>query len=305
MNKKNKIYMSVEEGFYTTPEYKYRTSKNLVNKLNEQYDLTLVVPSEYNIDDMTINSGYKLIDDSVEKVLGEHNPEGDMFIIYGDETSKNKGLAFGRNQYKFLRGLETSKKFGYFFNKPDVEEATLKDKLVDLGKKYSGVVANTFFYESDDQLREEFSKYGSIVLKPVFGCASAGVRKFDSFNEFKSVELKHPINEYIFQEPLEGSETRVILLDGNYIGSRTDFDYMPWSNKNPKTFLGDPNDMQLESARILQKELGADLIGVDFMGDKIYELNGTGTGLISYDHNNNLIFDYTENFIKFINSKLR
>jgi len=297
--------MSVEEGFEKTPESKYRTSKKIISLLNEKYDLFLVNPADYSMSNLEINRAFKFDGSNLTQVLNKHQPEGDMFIIYGDETSKNKGIEFGRAEYKFLKQLEKSGNFGYFFNRPSTEEATLKDNLVALHRTYPDLVAKTFFYENEDQMKSEFKKNEFLVIKPIFGCASAGVKKITSIGDLENIATKEILQKnYVFQEPLQGPEVRVILLDKTYLGSRQDINYQPWAVSPALTTMGNPSSQQIVESKELASHLGADILGVDFMGSKVYEINGTGTGLIAVNQKGNLLFDYTSNFLKFIEQKL-
>ena len=294
--------MSVEKDFEKTPSDKYRTSKKIISVLNRLSDLVLVTPTEYN-EDLSVSSAYKILDGELVTTQGRHVPHGDLFITYGDETSKNLGLGFARMQYDYLSRLEESGSFTQFFNKSEVEERTMKENLINLRAQFGDVFAQTYKVEDERQIQELFNKHGSLIAKPIFGCASAGVKKINNMSDFYQNELNEKINDYVFQEPLNGLETRVIVLGGEYLGSRQDLHYEPWSEKKPSTKIGSPSVQMIDFTKDLAENMGADILGVDFMDDKVYEINGTGTGLIAYN-DNELLFDYTPQFVDYVEKKM-
>ena len=300
-----RIYMSVEEGFEKSPPNLYRTSKSIINKLNNIYDLFLVHPGDYDIETLTIKQAFKIKPSSkLEKVLDSHEPRGDLFIIYGDETSKNIGFEFAEQQYDFLEKIESSGNFSKFLNKPGTEKNTLKNCLVDLSKDISFGIASTFKIEHLSEIKEYVKNYGSIIAKPIFGCRGSGVFKIESSNNLEYIFENKSIDDYVFQEPLAGPEKRVVLLNGELLCSRIHYDReTPWSSSDSqKTYVYQPNDFELEVSKLISKTISADIIGVDFIGDKINEINGTGTALITYDHNDNLLYDKTDDFVKLVSS---
>ncbi len=281
------VYMSVEEGFEKTPvDKKYETSRLVMELLNARpdVDLVLVHPGDYNLNDGSINRAFDFVNPTtIKQSKSSHFPSGDMFIIYGDETSKNAGLDFGRNQYSFLKNLKQNNSFSYFFNEPETEELTLKDGLIKLSIDDSLPVAKTVYFDSFDQTKELINQYGSIIIKPIFGCAGAGVNKLSLIEDIFNLDVSENDlqGNYVLQEPLFGDETRITLLDGKFLWSmRHQNRSAPWAkNEKHSSNFYQPNEEELNSARKISDAVGAYLIGVDFIGTKVNEINGTGTGM--------------------------
>ncbi len=300
--------MSVEKDFHLAPPKLYRTSRKIIEKLNDISDLTLVHPGDYDISSGRILAGHKSLGPTkIKQVLGPHVPEGDMFIIYGDETSKNVGLDFARNQYKFLRNLKQNGNFSAFYNEPETEERTLKDALVELSKDDSLCIAKSYFFQNDEQVNQMLSTYGSVFLKPIFGCRMAGVQKISSLDDLKNLNI--PESElqgnYILQEPLvdpENTEKRIIILDGNHLVSRTHFDRnKPWETSyNQKTAVYNPTEKEIEVSKNIASRIGGYLVGVDFIGSKVNEVNGTGTAVKTHLPDETLLYDKTDEVVKSI-----
>ena len=268
--------------------------KQLIEKDN--VELVVVHPRDYNNEKGTIKRGYRFVNSSrIEEILKEHKPEGDMFIIFGDETSKNIGLDFAKKQYDFLDNLKKNKNFRYFFNNPDAEKSTLKSYLIEISKDASFGVARTYSFENRDSISRLLDQYGTIIMKPIFGCRGAGVRKLSSIEDIFKIPDDVLKADYIFQEPLEGDEKRVVILDNEFLCARIHKNRKtPWNqNNNQETFRYVPTSNELEIARKLGVQINADIIGVDFIGDKVNEINGTGTGLKIIDHNGNLLYDHS------------
>lgn len=304
---KKRVYISVEQNFEQTPPHKYRSSKKIVHLLNEQYELILVNPGDFDPVEATVHQFFKYLGPGkLEAVSEKHVPEGDLFIIYGDETSKNPGLIFGRNFYSCLRNLRSQRRFPRFLNDPDTEESTLKDYLVKLRSEGEFSIADTFDQVDVEKAQELLDRYGQLVFKPIYGCGSAGVKKISSLDELGELGEDSKIkSDYVAQELLGGSEMNVVILDGDFLCSREDTNYHPWSDKKTmKTRVGSPTSFQLDIAKRIARRLKADLLRVDFIGNKVYEINGTGSGLIAVNEEGQQLFDKTSDFVRYVNHLL-
>lgn len=303
--------MSVEKGFETSSPEVYRTSKTIINKLRKNNDLYLVNPTDYDVKTNTINNAYKLNDSYyLEKVIGKHVPKGDLFIIYGDETSKDIGLDFAKKQYAFLKNLKASGNFSNYLNNPETEEKTMKDYLVNLTAQGDKDIGATYFLEDKNQVEALIKKYGELVVKPIFGCRGAGIFKVNNVSELENKIGfdKDTTKKYVLQEPLAGPEKRIVFLNDNLLCSRIHYNRpTPWntSDSNLVTKIYEPTKKELDISKKYYDKLEADILGIDFIGDKINELNGTGTGLIIYDHNDELLYDYTDSFVGEVDRLLR
>jgi glutathione synthase/RimK-type ligase-like ATP-grasp enzyme len=296
------VYMSVEQGFLDSSPNLYMSSKRITEKLDNLVNLSLVYPSDYSLETMSIQASYTLANRTLERKSGHHLPRGDLFIIYGDETSKNMGLEFARNQYEFLKRLRNQKSFSNFFNTPESEEKTMKNQLVPLSQDSSLGIARTYNFENYNQAQELLGNYGQVVLKPIFGCRGSGVRLISSIDDLANLGLQEEElkRNYVLQEGLFGDEKRIVLLDGNLLCSRIHKNRRtPWNSNMPQqTFVYQPSLQELDVSRKIASELGLTLAGVDFIGDKVNEINGTGTGIVIPDHTGKLLYDKTDVFVQ-------
>lgn len=299
------VYMSIEKGFLDSPPNAYRSSKRIVPKLNDLVNLHLVHPSDYLFGTSEILKSYKYHAGRLVEYQSRHQPEGDIFIIYGDETSKNHGVDFGREQYAFLRNLRARGLFNRFINDPNTEELMMKDALVNLCKEPALSVASTFCIPIQSEMKQLIEQYGYLILKPKFGCRSTGVKKITSLHDVQNIDFGQLRNNYVLQEPLDGPEVRVVILEGEFLFARHDENLHPWDNpKDAFTKVGEPNNFQITTAKNIATRVKADIIGIDFIGCKVYELNGTGTGLVICNQLGQELVDYTSHFVDWIMGKL-
>ena len=303
------VFMSVEEGFLESPPNVYMTSKRLTHSLSGLVDLRLVHPSDYCINDMSIRMVYRREGERLIP-LGEHiTPSGDLFIIYGDETSKARGVDFGRKQYALLKRLQDLRRFNHFLNPPHAEENTMKDMLVNLYAEGFTHIPFTAHFSGLWDLTESLKEYSQLVAKPIFGCRGTGIRIIKTEQEAEDLakRIDDLFKEYVFQEVLDGPEKRIVILNRQLLCSRIHFEReTPWrKSSSQRTEIYKPTQEEIEISIKLSERLGLTLAGIDFIGSKINEINGTGTGLALNDHNGNLLYDHTPNLVSFIMDLLK
>ena len=98
------------------------------------------------------------------------------------------------------------------------------------------------------------------------------------------------MSDYCFQPYLSGDEKRLWFAGGRFVagrktrgrrtpwsGSAADFDVYPYDNAGIEGFAAD-----LEAAERLCALCGLDVGAIDFIGDKINEINGGGTIFTEY-----------------------
>ncbi|MBU1199213.1 MAG: hypothetical protein KKF46_03990 [Nanoarchaeota archaeon] len=303
------VYMSVEEGFLESSQDSYLTSKRIVRKISELVTLFLVHPADYDLNSMKIKNVYLFEGEKLKQEKNSHIPQGDMFIIYGDETSKNVGLDFGRSQYAFLKKLQEQGNFKHFFNTPQAEENTMKDALVEFSKNHILQIADTFRFNDYETTEDMLHKYGSLVLKPIFGCRGSGVHLIHRLDDLQKLDvgLDFIKGNYVLQEPLQGPEKRLVLLGGSLLCSRVHYNRKtPWNQDNKQeTYVYTPSDRELELSQKIAEKAGLELAGIDFIGEKVNEINGTGSGLVIYNHHNELLYDKSDAFVQRVISNLK
>ncbi|MFP4189533.1 MAG: RimK family alpha-L-glutamate ligase [Candidatus Woesearchaeota archaeon] len=294
-----KAYLSIREDIEQVPEHK-SSDHTFAQRLNEMYDLHLVHPCEYDLETLTVGASYQY-ESPDKKTLKQprHTPEGDLFIIFSDGSNRNRGLDFALREYEFLNTLKQENMFQYFFNEPETEEKTLKSGLIELSEN-DDMIAETQSFTKEN-VEEMTGKYGSVVAKPIFGSQMAGVQLLHSLDDIKG-DISYFEENYVLQEPLEGYEKRIVVMDGRPLFSRIHKDRPnPWrESTNPTVELYSPTPDEMAVALRTADRIGAYLAGVDFIGDKVNEVNGSGTGIYFKDDNTGEYIDKTPDLVDYI-----
>ena len=297
-----KIYFSVDWEFEKTEDDPrklgtYRNTRSILSQLKGQANVVLVHPGDYVEGTSLVRNGYRFVSPSrIARSFGEHEPSGDIFVVYGDESSKGFGTEFARKQYGFLKNLQKKGNFECFVNTPEAEEKTMKDYLIELSDPD---VALTYPYKNRDQVESLLYEHGELVIKPIFGSRGLDARKIDDVSDLDIMPEEIFSSECIFQEVLSGDEKRITMLNNEVLCSRIYMDRRnPWNPYGKQITLNyTPTEREIQISERLNKDIGAELIAVDFIGDKVNEINGTSSGLILYDHNGELVYDHTQAFV--------
>lgn len=160
----------------------------------------------------------------------------------------------------------------------------------------------TLFSESP-LLQERFiqhvlAKGGRVIIKPAAEAASRGVeilppdlrRARERLNELKSSLGPWPVLQEV-DEGIHNGEMRVFILDGKVAGALRKLPapgslIMDWDGKTKPTVMpAAPSDTQRHRAGLIGKELkrsGALFATIDFISDRVLEINVTSPGLLHY-----------------------
>jgi len=285
-----------------------------LKNLSENYDLHIVHPREFNFNSGTVSGSYginiseKYVDFYSRK--GEHEPSGDLFFIFSDGSAHNLGLNFMNEFYTFLKNLKNRGNFEHFVNEPETEEKTLKSYLPVLSQELNGIAKTRIFSEED--FYDMISTYGSTILKPIAGCRMRGVSLLKSEKDLLDIMSKYSLNaaylsnNYVLQEPLFGDEKRLIVVGGEYLSSRVVKNRVnPWSpNNNQSNHIYYPSEEEIKIAVKANDAIGAYVAGIDFIGSKVNELNGSGSGITVKDNSGTIIVDEVPTVLSYINNIL-
>lgn len=297
-----RVYLSIREDIEQVPEHK-SSDHRFAQRLDEIYDLHLVHPCEYDLETLTVAASYQYEGPERKRLKqSRHVPEGDLFIIFSDGSNRNRGLDFARREYQFLNQLKSGGRFHNFFNEPECEEMTLKSGLVELSAA-NDMVAETRDF-SLENLEDMIGRYGSVVSKPIFGSQMAGVELFNSPSQVyeRGYDVAFLEENHVLQEPLVGDEKRIAIMEGEQLFARIHKDRPnPWK-KDGKNIIEtyEPTDAELEAAKSICEDIGAYLAGIDFIGDKINEVNGSGTGVYFKDAISGRYIDKTPDLVDYI-----
>jgi glutathione synthase/RimK-type ligase-like ATP-grasp enzyme len=125
------------------------------------------------------------------------------------------------------------------------------------------------------------------VAKPSWGGGMIGVQKIDRHEQLTQFA---GCSDYVFQEFLDGPEKRLWFLGDEVVAARIIHNRpKPWQKKTNSRMeeftenLEHKFPIEIAAAKKIWQEAGLEVGCVDFIGDKINELNGCGTLFTQYD----------------------
>lgn len=265
------------------------TLKSMVETLDRHSDLILTTPEEYDLRDGTI-AAYRYRD-GVAVPAGRVVPDADLWIQGSDCFSlDHRLLGFERRMelyhaiHDFLDGLVAVGRVSRVINSPEAERNTLKDFLADLDPECDRVIPS-FRFGGFGELVDLYRTHGDLVVKPVWGGLGKGIVKVTSEKELMALQ-DQVLDHHVAQVFYRGPEKRLWILGGKVVdgGIRHGRD-TPWSSREPYFQAlryweeGDPAFMaEIEAAHRICEKSGLTYGSVDFIGDRINEINGSGTG---------------------------
>lgn len=284
MAKPPKILLSITPHSMTT-----KTCQMLVETLQVHTDLILTTPQEYDFARNTI-ACYRYRDGEWQ-ARGRGTPQCDIWIVWIDgyaQDHRSLGFAnelayYGAMQAFFQRNLDNGN-VGTMYNPPQTERRTLKDWLAQLDSEAYQLIPS-YTLDSFEHLAELHHKLGPLVVKPIWGGFRQGVAKVSNAQEL-ALWRGRDLQRYVAQVFYRGPEKRLWIAGGRcrqgcvFYGRRT-----PWSDFTedyrvlPHDWLpAEEQARDIGHANRLAAEAGLYFGAVDFIGDRINEINGGGTG---------------------------
>jgi len=320
--KKADIVVSVNsEAFDVLGNGHYDTTLSLAREIKKRgYDVLFVSPTDYDYQnppkakricgisgDMDIrregDNGrfYCFMGPESSVVYTDEIPEAALFLIYGTEEMTGKLDGMHEEHYSFLRALRDNGRIGKFLNDPTAERKTVKDAFCEA---YDSIpMGRTYMFRTQKELIEALGEYGVLVKKPIFGCRGRGVEKI-SASDVEKIPSDEEVGSYVFQEFVKGPEKRLILFNKELIVSRIAHNRRhPWEVGNmngEKKELYNPTKRELSKSIEMMEALGLEIGAVDWIGEKINEVNGSGTGLVGLDENGNLLYDHVSDLVDYM-----
>lgn len=262
-----------------------------LQKRNNQ--VFLVHPSEYRLDhDRGFAPHYLLM--RQELVYYKTLPvEADVFMIRSEcEDQPEKGMA----QYTFLRLLKQKGAVNFFLNTPDAQERVRKDRLLELEDV---PLIPTYTRTTREAAAVLVNELGKVFAKPMHGRQSAGTLVLEDNKDLEE-KLQH-INpaQYVFQPLIRSpSERRLVYLQRDLVGS------LEWRNRNQLAMRQklpyDPLPEEIHIGQSIMEQIGADFGCVDFLGDHVMEVNGSGTGVLAHTYDGKRIFNLVDKVSRYI-----
>lgn len=278
----------------TLRSLKKDTSQTVVETLHNYSDLTITPPDQYNFADNTVGR-YRFRDGKWRRAK-RGTPKADIWIVWIDGYALNhKSLGF-RDSMDFFHAAQDffhqnlqNGNVGAIYNSPEAERNTLKDFLADLDSDEFGAIPSYRIRNFDD-LADIYNTLGPVVVKPVWGGLRRGIGKVT--DEWELQALRHKdLSNHVAQLFHRGPEKRLWIANGRcpqgavHYGKNT-----PWSgfasdyHVVPHYMLpADEVARDIYYAERMAKKVGLNFGSVDFIGDRINEVNGAGTGHVMWD----------------------
>ncbi|HKR00181.1 MAG TPA: hypothetical protein VJT09_05880 [Pyrinomonadaceae bacterium] len=313
---KKKVLITVNP--LITGERKSTTMRKFITVLDKYFDLLVVPVSGYDFARGRVRA-YRRQKGGAFESVGMIEPAADLWIVYSDGYYLNhRRFGFKLRRDYFNAQLELHQKqldagrVRLMINSPEAEARTLKSWLTTLDFKKTKVIP-TYSFRSIDGVYDFQRKAKAIVVKPVWGGSSThvralteecGVRKFHSdLNRFSDRDL----SDYCFQAFQQGDEKRLWFIGGEFVGGRRfrgrETPWSDWANNCHLSKYGARSRngfaADLEAARRLCELAGISVGCIDFIGDRVNEINGGGTVLTTLERRKVLV-DARPAFIDYI-----
>ena len=276
------IAMSVDQKI-RMDNSKYLGSMALIESFERRsHNLSLIHPDEIytKSGDIYVKKIFGFKDEKFYQKGEDARITGDAFLVYGlGEDAKNPdmskrfidSLAQLENQYEHVlnNAVATSYEFKSFQSGLDLPWIP------------------RFNIKSQKDLKDLIDSGEKIIAKPTIGCAGNGILYYGSITDLDKIN-ESKLSDYVFEKYIEASEERrYIFLDRNLIVRRR-IEKSGDPGKEEVTLVdlmeGDSNEIKIARSAIDKMDMfyGA----VDFRGDYLLEVNGSGTGVISVNTEN-------------------
>lgn len=318
---KRKVLITVNP--VVTGKRSFSTMRKFIAVMDKYFDLMVIPISSYDFKRGRVRAFRRLKGGAFES-LGMIQPEGDLWIVYADGYYLNHrrfGFRLRRDYFRaqldFHQRHLAAGRVRLMVNAPEAEARTLKSWLATLNSKKTRVIP-TYVFSRIDEAYDLQKQQQSIVVKPVWGGASTevqlltderGVRKFHTQLKRRS---DRDLSDYCFQAKYRGDEKRLWFVGGRFVsGRRYRGRETPWESWNEKCRISVYNK---ESHRGFKEDLaaaqklcalsGISVGAVDFIGDRINEINGCGTVMTSI-HKRRVFVDTRPAFVEYFRELMR
>ena len=278
-----------------------QTIRSLATALDKEHELIVCPIDEYDYKKHTVMTYQRVAGGKFER-MGREKPYGDLWIVYTDGyylDAKSFGFKIRRDfieaQFEFHQKALDKHSVERVINPPDVERRTLKSWFADLdAKKYN--LIPTYMVESVLDAHDLLKQENALVAKLSWGGAGDGAVHISNEKELKKFEaylskVRHvDLSDFVFQPYCPGDEKRLWFLGGKFVnGRRAKERKTPWAERG-ENFSSAPYNrtsqrdfaLDLKAAEKLCRLSKLEIGSIDFLGDKINEINGAGTLFTEY-----------------------
>lgn len=299
MGRKKKVLITVNPDLVAGK--RVSTIRSMVSALDPICDLLILPISEYDFKKSTVEA-YRRKAGGTFSHVGTVKPEADLWIVYSDgywlehaQFGFDSRMEFIDAQFKFHQEALDTQAVAKIVNSPQAEKNCLKSWLAELDADKFGLI-QTFKVSTYEHAHELLGARGTLVAKPDWGGAGSGIFKIEQGQDIEKLQAeleqaKCSLNDYSFQLFATGEEKRLWFVNGQCVSGRKTYGrHTPWSPDTKEfkvVFYGDESvegfARDHEIARKLCHEAGLLVGSIDFIGDKINEINGAGTTFTQYD----------------------
>ena len=300
-----------------TGERKFTTMRKFIAAMDCRADLLVIPVNGYDFKRGRVRA-FRRVKGGTFAEVGVIRPEGDLWIVYSDGfylDHRRFGFRLRRDYFRaqvdFHQQHLDAGAVSLMVNAPEAETRTLKSWLATLDFRRTRVIP-TYVFRTIDEVHDFQKKSRAIVVKPVWGGASAEVEKLADEAEVRKFKDKlrrsrdRDLADYCFQPFHRGDEKRLWFAGGQFIaGRRYRGRETPWEDWNEKCRISQYNqnshrgfEQDLAAARRLCQLSGISVGAVDFIGDRINEINGGGTVMTTI-HQRKIFVDNRPALIKY------
>ena len=275
------------------------TPRALATALDPHVDLVVIPAGAYDFGKRRVR-GYRRTRGGRFEPIGDIAPAADLWIVYSDGYYlDHRALGFTRRrdffdaQLAFHQQSLDSGAVGRIVNPPAVEARTLKSWLATLQPDDYGVIP-THVFASIDEVHDLVQRERAIVAKPDWGGAAHGVARLSCEKDIadftgRLAEAGETLADYCFQPYRTGDEKRFWFAGGRFVAARTMHGRStPWSataddydvRRYDTAVAGFAAD--LAAAQRLCERAALEIGSIDFIGERINEINGGGTIFTEY-----------------------
>jgi hypothetical protein len=277
------------------------TQRAIVTALHDRAELRVVPVDGYSFTDGRVRAYKRMRGGSFEDV-GMIAPAADLWIVYSDGYFlDHRALGFGRRRdfHQALlafhqRGIDSGR-VGRVVNEPRVEARTVKSWLASLDAQEYRIIP-TYRFSSIDEVHDFRRQRQAIVAKLDWGGGGIGAQRLLGEAEVQrfAAQLRadpgRGLDDYCFQPYLPGHEKRFWFVGGRFVAGRKSHGRAtPWSDSTDDYTVhsydresGEEFQSDLAAASRLCRLCGLEVGSIDFIGERINEINGCGTIFTEY-----------------------
>ena len=255
---------------------KYLGSRFLIYSfLNRGHDLQVINPSDISENSGEIFSKRAFNFNKSQGLYGEKTNSslsGDVFFVY--DLGEEEGLDVSQNFLKSLYGLE--KQYLHVLNSAESTSYEFKPKQKSLDLPW----IPGFEVNSKLDLVSLIQSGEKIIAKPIMGFGGQGISFLDKLKDIEPLVEKGLSNFFYEKFVPADEERRYIFLNNQNIVKRVcKREGFPGKEKTSSVDFIEGISEEIETARKIVSNTGMFFCAIDFRGNYLLEINGSGTGM--------------------------